>query len=74
MVDQSARRAVQCFAAGFALDARGKPASQLLAEFNAPLVEGIQVPQDTEAEDLVLIECNQLAEAERGQFGQDDRR
>jgi len=70
--DQAARRAVQCIARRFAAQAGGEAASQLFAEFDTPLVEGIEIPQHAEAEHLVFVEGDQLAERERRQFGQDD--
>ena len=36
--------------------------SEPLAEFHAPLIEGIYVPDDTLDEHLVLVECDDLAQ------------
>ena len=46
---------------------------QLLAQFNAPLIVGVDVPDDALHEDLVLVEGDQGAESERGQDRQHDR-
>lgn len=40
------------------------------AEFDAPLVEGIDVPNGALDEDLVLVEGNELAEGMGGEFGE----
>ena len=38
---------------------------QHLAQFHAPLVEAVDVPDDALGEDRVLVECNELAECSR---------
>ena len=41
---------------------------ELFAEFDAPLVERVDAPDDTLDKDLVLVEGDQLAERLRRQF------
>src|SRR5260370_12187279 len=45
-----------------ALKLRDDPVCQYFAEFDAPLVERIDVPDSTLDKNLVLIECNQLTQ------------
>ena len=73
MMDQPARRRVESVGRRVFANARGELAGQLLAEFDAPLVEGIEIPQHAEAENLVLVERDELAQRERRQLGQDQR-
>src|SRR3990167_6227839 len=56
MIDQPARRRIESVGWRVVANARGKFAGQLLAELDAPLVEGIEVPQHAKAEHLVLVE------------------
>ena len=46
-----------------ALDDRQQPGRQFLAEFDAPLVEGVDVEERAFDEDAVLVERDQAAEA-----------
>lgn len=44
-----------------------------LAEFHAPLVEGVDVPDTALSEDLVLIQGDELAQQVWGQLGRENR-
>ena len=44
-----------------------------LAEFHAPLVEGVDVPDTALSEDLVLIQGDELTQQVWGQLGRENR-
>ncbi len=68
VVDQGCgRRILACQNLAVSFDSRHQIERQLLAEFDAPLVEGIYTPHDTLHKGDVLIEGNQLAQHPRGQ-------
>ena len=45
---------------------------ELLAELDAPLIEGVDVPDDALGENLVLVEGDERAEGARGELGEED--
>lgn len=47
--------------------------SQGLAQLNTPLIEGVDVPDDTLSEDLVFVGGDESAESERRQLLDDNR-
>src|SRR5262252_5715603 len=52
---------------GFALELRDDLLGQELTEFDAPLIERVDVPDGALGEDAVLVECNQLSQGRRSQ-------
>lgn len=46
---------------------------ELFAEFDAPLIKGVDVPEDALDEDLVLVQSDQRTESARGQLVEHDR-
>ena len=50
-----------------ALELGDNALGQHLAQFHAPLIEGIDLPERPLGEDAVLVECDELAERGRRQ-------
>src|SRR4051812_43353192 len=62
MLDESGRRGIAAFRRDFALNDRQELRGELFAEFDAPLVEGIDVPDRCFRENPVLEERDKPAE------------
>src|SRR5258708_14607563 len=58
---------------GFGFEFRYNTLGQYLAQFYAPLVERVDVPDRALGKDTWLVECTELAERLRGQFLREDR-
>src|SRR5690606_20457498 len=50
----------------------GQVEGHLLAQLDAPLVEGVDAPDGALDEDDVLVEGDELAQGRRGEFGGED--
>src|SRR5476651_2168650 len=73
MVDEAVGRAVVAGDYARLFEFGQDRLGQLLAEFDAPLVEGVDVPDDALRENLVLVEGNENSERFRRQLGEQDR-
>src|SRR3546814_9416359 len=69
--DLPGRRSVPPFRSRLALQQRQQLAGELLAELDAPLVEGVDAPDAALHEDLVLVEGDEAAEGARVQSAVD---
>src|SRR5690606_37816157 len=67
------RRGIVPLSRNLALDDRQKPRRQFLAEFHAPLVEGVDAEKRRFHEHPVLVERDQPSERERLENAVEDR-